>query len=242
MNTRNIIEQQDIEFLGFNIRVLRKRIKNINLTIRTDGSISLSIPFKLPENEIYKFLDNRKEWIIKNKSKFKEVRKKEYRTGEIVEYLGLEYILNIVQVSSNQRIEINGQYLDIFVLAKNNNEEYIKKYIDDWYKKNLIYILTDLTEIWSDKLNLDIEEIRIRKLKRTWGSCNTKKKIITYSLELAKKKRTLIEYVVVHELAHLIHDNHGKEFKNLITKLLPDWKIRKKELNNMKKNGDTNIC
>lgn len=234
MNRRQILEEKDINFQGLDIKVLRKRIKNINLTIRTDGSITLSVPFKLTEKDIFKFLDERKDWIIKNKAKFKNVRKKEYITGEIIEYLGIKYIMNIVEVQTNQRIEINGDYLDIFVLAKNNNEQYIEEYLQEWYRKNLVFLISDLTEIWADKIGVQVDEIKIRKLKRTWGSCNKKQKIITYSLELAKKRRALIEYVVVHELSHLIHDNHGPDFKSLLTKLMPDWKTRKKELNNMK--------
>ena len=76
-------------------------------------------------------------------------------------------------------------------LRKNNNKDYLKAYIDNWYRKNLIFIVTDLTEIWADRLDLKVNEIKVRKLKRIWGSCNTKKKNITYSLELAKKDRRL---------------------------------------------------
>lgn len=234
MDKKNIIEKKEINFRGFNIQILKKKIKNINLTIRTDGTINLSVPFKLSEKEIYKFLQDKREWIEKNHSKFNKIISLEYKTGEVIEYLGIQYIINIIETYSKEKVELNGEYLDLFILRKNNNKDYLKAYIDNWYRKNLIFIVTDLTEIWADRLDLKVNEIKVRKLKRTWGSCNTKKKNITYSLELAKKDRRLIEYVVVHELSHLIHDNHGKEFKELLNKLMPDWKIRKKELNNMK--------
>lgn len=233
MSKRQILEEE-IDFYGYNIKVSRKKIKNINLTIRTDGNINLSVPFKLSEKELYKFLEDKKDWIRKSKSKFKPVIPLSYITGEVIEYLGIKYILNIIIAEKNQRIEINGEYLDIFIFEKNNFKEYLEKIVYDWYKSNLSYLVTDLTEIWANKLNLKVNDIKIRKMNRTWGSCNTKKKIITYSIELAKKDRSLIEYVVVHELAHLVHNNHGEEFKRLLDKLMPDWKIRKKALNNMR--------
>lgn len=246
MSKGQLVKKEEINFNGNTIELLRKKIKNINLSIRTDGSIRLSVPFKLPEKEIYGFLEDRSEWIEKNKIKFKNVvqeRDKEYITGEIVEYLGIEYVLNIIEIENirkninkkiKEKIEINSEYFDVYILEKNNNKEYIKKFIDKWYRKNLEFIVIDLTKTWAEKIGVNVNEIILRKLKRTWGSCNTKKKIITYSLELAKKDRKLIEYVVVHELSHLIYDNHGKEFKNLLTKLMPDWKERKRKLNNMK--------
>lgn len=234
MNSNYLTEKKDIYFSGYKIQLLRKRIKNINLTVRTDGSVVLSVPFQLSKKDIYNFLEEKEEWIKKSKSKFKDVLKQEFKTGEQIEYLGLKYILNIIEVDKKQRIEINEDYLNIYILKKNNTEEFLEKYINSWYKSNLIDIVTNLTEIWANKLNVEVKEIRIRKLKRTWGSCNTKKNIITYSIELAKKDRSLIEYVVVHEVSHLIYDNHGKEFKQLLSKLLPDWKARKKELNNIR--------
>lgn len=256
MRKKQLIEKENINFNGHTIKLLRKRIKNINLTVRTDRSVRLSVPFKLSEKEIYKFLKEKEDWINRSKEKFKNViqeKDKEYITGEIIEYLGDEYILNIIEIKKDfnkkinesriidnkcnilkEKIEINGEYLDIFVLEKDNNREYIKNLIYKWYRNNLIYIVTDLTKVWAKKIGVSFNEIKIRKLKRTWGSCNTNKKIITYSLKLAKKSKDLIEYVVVHELCHLIYDNHGKEFKDLMTKLMPDWKKRKKILNNMK--------
>lgn len=233
---KKILSKEFIEFSGNEIVVLKKRIKNINLTVRADGSINLSVPFKLSDKEIHKFLESKKEWIKKSKSKFKEIEEKElkYINGEKIKYLGLEYILNIKEVDSKQRIEINGEYLDIDILKKNNNSKYLEKFLFNWYKENLEYIVTDLTEIWAEQMSLEFKEINLRKLKRTWGSCKIKEKKITYSVYLAEKSRDLIEYVVVHELAHLIYPNHGKEFKALLTKLMPDWKIRKKELNNMR--------
>lgn len=234
MSSKYLTEKKEIHFSGYNIELLRKKIKNINLTVRTDGSIVLSVPFQLNEKDIYKFLEERKEWIKKSKSKFKNVLSKEFKTGEIIEYLGIKYLLNIIEVDAKQRIEINEDYLDVFILRKNNTKEFLENYINSWYKSNLIYIITDLNEIWASKLNVEVKETRVRKLKRTWGSCNIKKNIITYSIELAKKDRSLIEYVVVHELSHLIYGNHGKEFKQLLDKLMPDWKRRKRELNNIR--------
>ena len=239
MMKRQLIEKKEIEFKGHIIEFTRKRIKNINLSIRTDGSIKLSVPFKLKEDKIFIFLDEKEDWIIKNKAKFKNIinkKEKEYITGEIIEYLDNKYILNIVEIKNNNKetIKIDGEYIDIFVLVKNNNKEYISKFINKWYKEKLNILVTDLTKKWAKIIGVSFNEIKIRKLKRTWGSCNIRKKNITYSLELIKKKEKLIEYVVVHELSHLKYDNHGKEFKNLMTKLMPDWKVRKKELNNMK--------
>lgn len=234
MKRKQIIKEQEINFRGHNILVLRKKIKNINLTIRTDGNISLSVPFQLSSKDLYDFLESRADWIDKNKTKFKKTIPLTYTSGEPISYLGIEYTLEIIKVKTNQKIELEGKNFNVYVFEKNINKEYLEKFINNWYKLNLIYIVTDLSEIWAKKLRVEFNEIKVRKLRRTWGSCNTQKKIITYSIELAKKDRKLIEYVVVHELSHLIYANHGREFKNLLNEIMPDWEKRKKELNNMK--------
>lgn len=236
MNTRKIIKEEKIFFQGNHINILYKKIKNINLKIRTDGSISLSVPFKLKKKEIYNFLELKNDWIINNKSKFKEVRINNYKNGDTIDYLGSEYFLEIKEIENKtletEKVLILDKILKVFVLKKNNNPEYIKKVIGEWYEINLYDILTKITEIWAKYLNIEYKEIKIKKLKSSWGICNISKKRITYSLELAKKQMKLIEYVVVHELAHFRYNNHGKEFKALLDKLIPDWKQRKKELNN----------
>ena len=233
MNTRKTIRKDRIVFENNTIDVFYKKIKNINLRIRTDGSISLSVPFHLKEEDVVKFLNSKKDWIDTNKSKFKKVKTIDYSEDDLIPYLGIDYFLQINITNNKQHIELDGEFLRVNIFEVNNNKNYIENFINDWYKENLYYILSDLNEIWADKMGLKYNEIKIRKMKSSWGICNIQKKIITYSLELAKKKRSLIEYVVVHELAHLIYNNHGKDFKALLDKLMPDWKIRRRELNNL---------
>ena len=107
-----------------------------------------------------------------------------------------------------------------------------KKILEKWFREKITIILEKLTVEIGEKIGFLPKEIKIRSMKSRWGSCNTTRKIITYNLHLIEKPITAIEYVVLHELSHLPYPHHQKEFWNFVEKYMPDWKLRKKILNN----------
>ncbi len=111
-----------------------------------------------------------------------------------------------------------------------NSEEKIKKILYKWYKENAIQVFNSSLEKYSKLTTLNFNELKIRKMKNKWGSCRYLKKIITLNLELIKKPIECIEYVALHEIAHIKYPHHKKEFWDFINIYMPDWKIRKERL------------
>lgn len=212
-----------------------KKIKNINLKILPSGKIVLTVPVRVSNKKMLDFLHKNKDWIDKNYGKVVSKNKKiEYENGESIDFLGKKYTLEIREIDKGrEKAEILSNNILIMNVLKENavNKEKKEKILENFYRMQAKKYLSPLTERWAEKCNLEYSEIRIRKAKRIWGSCNTKKKIITYNIFLITKDIECIEYVVVHELCHLVHPNHGKEFKKLLEKYIPEYKKIEKRLN-----------
>ena len=205
--------------MDFKVTVTRKKIKNIIIKINSNGEVLVSAPKRVPQKYIEQLIMQKEKWII-------------------------EKINSISQYYSNRRpiSYVNGD--EIFYLGKQDEEKiYIyckksesadekKKVLEKWFREKISSILEKLTVETGEKVGYLPKEIKVRSMKSRWGSCNTTRKIITYNLHLIEKPLSAIEYVVLHELSHLPYPHHQKEFWNFVEKYMPDWKLRKKILNN----------
>ena len=131
--------------------------------------------------------------------------------------------------SKNESVKLQHSYLELHVKDKNNLERK-EKLIYDWYHEKALFhffnILLELNKITKQ----EIKSVKIRQMKTRWGSCNAHKSYINLNIELIKKPKKCIEYVIFHELAHLIHPNHSKEFYDYLTLFMSDWQNRKRVL------------
>jgi len=214
-----------------NIKIIRKNIKNITLKVKPTCEVILSVPLQTKDEYIEYILNKRKEWIREKIEFYKENYKpqtKEFVSGENFKYLGKNYRLKIIQ-SSDEGVKLQRGYIQIFVKDKNNLERK-KKLLNKWYfQKAEIYFKKTIAK-YSNIVNIEIQNVRIRQMKTRWGSCNSFKRYINLNIELIKKPPFAIEYVVFHELSHLIHPNHSKKFYNYLSTYMPDWKKRKEKL------------
>lgn len=228
MNNKKTIQVKDIQ-----IEIHRKNIKNIYLRVLPpDGQVRVSAPKSVPDDYIRNFVLKKYNWIKKHVSSFQEYnlkRVKEYVSGESHYFKGKKYKLKIIY-SDKPMIEIKNDYIYFYVPSHYTCEQR-QNYYEKWLKKELKKELEILVPKWEKIIGVKANEIRIRKMKTKWGTCNILKKRIWFNLELIKKPRNQLEYVVVHELVHLIEKNHNKRFKEIMSKYLPDWKIYRKELN-----------
>ena len=154
--------------------------------------------------------------------------KKEYVSGEDFKYLGRSYRLKVVQ-SKEERVKLQCGYLELFVKDKGDIKRK-ENLIYEWYhEKATLYFFNILQEL-NKIVKQDIKSVKIRQMKTRWGSCNPYKSYINLNIELIKKPKSCIEYVVFHELAHLLYPNHSKKFYNYLTLYMPDWQKRKEIL------------
>ena len=156
---------------------------------------------------------------------------KEYVSGEKHFFLGICYLLNVVETSEKQHAEIrNSKYIDLYVRPGSSKEKR-EKVLLEWYRENLKNIIPVYIEKWEEVMKVKVNNFGIKLMKTRWGTCNVRDKKIWINLELAKKNPRCIEYVVIHEMVHLIERSHNDIFKGYMSKFLPNWKSIKDELN-----------
>ncbi|MGL5543712.1 MAG: M48 family metallopeptidase [Cetobacterium sp.] len=218
--------------MKYDIIITKKNIKNIILRVKSDGTVTLSVPERTTKIFIESFLKSKHEWILKNLEKFKKnsvkAVDKSYKNGDNIEYLGINYILKIFPNSSN-KVLIDGNSLIIYT-NKEITEKNIEKILYSWYKEKAAEIFKISLNKYSNLIGENFLDFKIRRMKRRWGSCRYLSKLITLNLELIRKPQECIDYVCLHELAHLRHPHHQKEFWDFIKIYMPDWKIRKERL------------
>ena len=218
-----------------------KKIKNIYIRVKSDLNIYVTAPKRVSKKYIYELVANRKDWIEERKENIKkknlyDIGKKELINGDKIYYLGKCYELNILK-SKKENIIINDNIINMYVNIKedekfiNANTKRKYKLLEAWYKEEALKLFDTLLKKYCLIMALEIKGFTVKKLKSKWGSCDTLKKHITLNLELMKYPVIVSEYIVIHELAHLIEANHSKKFYEIIKKYMPEYKKVKKILN-----------
>lgn len=215
------------------VQVNRKNIKNLHLSVMpSDGWVRVSAPFDVDDEAIKLFVLSKYGWIKEKQNDFTNQRRqtpREYVSGESHFLLGVRYLLQVVKANS-YTITTKGQYI-VFQVKENSTIEQKERYFQEWYRKVLRAQLEPLIHKWSVTLSVTPKSWSIRKMLTKWGSCSYEKQTLLFNLELAKKPLETIEYIVVHEMCHLIYRTHSKEFIALLTKSLPYWRETQKTLN-----------
>lgn len=213
------------------IQIVKKDIKNITLKVKPSCEVILTIPLDTTEEHIEYILRKRKDWIAKKQDFYKENYKpivKEYVSGENFKYLGKSYRLKVIE-DNLETVKLQRGYLQLFIKNKNNFEKK-NSLVNNWYLQKAEKYFEKVIDKYSHIVKSDIKNVRIRQMKTRWGSCNPSKGYINLNSELIKKPIICIEYVIFHELAHLVYPNHSKDFYNYLNTYMPDWKIRKSRL------------
>lgn len=218
---------------GFDVEIKRKKVKNINLKVYPDLSIKASIPENMDINLVNRMITNKEEWINNQLSRYEEqnrITKRNYVSGEDHYLNGKRYRLRVCD-SNTPSIKIENNNIMTMYVRKSSSIENKERLMNSFYKENLEEKLNKYVPIWEERIGVKSNCYSIRKMKNKWGSCNTDKKEINFNLELAKKKDTEIQYVIIHELIHLIERNHNDKFKDLMYEFCPKWEIYHDSLN-----------
>ncbi|PSM51343.1 peptidase, M48 family (DUF45 domain) [Campylobacter blaseri] len=214
-----------------NVQIIKKDIKNITLKVKPSCEVILTVPLNTDNRHILYILEKRKDWIDKKVDFFKSYNKienKEYVSGESFYYKGKAYRLKIIQ-SDNEKVKLLRGYIQIFIKDKTDKAKK-EKMLNVWYMKKSKEYFNQILNQYLPIVKKDIKSIKIRKMKTRWGSCNPKKGYINLNFDLIKKPKECVEYVIFHELVHLVHPNHSNKFYNFLYTYMPDWKKRKDKL------------
>jgi len=225
---------ETIELDGILIEVVRKRIRNIYLRVYSPtGDVKISAPVRMSLSNIRSFAVSKIDWIKKHQQKVRELADTvpvEYLNKNNYFVWGECYKLEVIEKDTIPKIFLeDGSF--ILQIRPATSEEKREIIIEEWYKGQLNAALAPLIEKWEEIMGVKVSRIFIKRMKSKWGSCNYIAKNIRFNTELAKRPLKCLEYVVVHELAHLLERSHNDRFKAIMSKFLPDWQSCRDELN-----------
>jgi predicted metal-dependent hydrolase len=217
------------------VEVEWKNIKNIHLTIYPPTArVHVSAPKRMTDDAVRLFIISKLEWInrkIEGIQHQPRQTEREYVSGENHYYKGIRYRLQVIYHDAQPKVELQGtQFINLYV-RNGATVEKRAEVLREWYREELKQTLPPLIKKWEELLNVQVSHWEVKQMKTLWGSCNTKKKRIVFNLELSKKPLHCIEYIVAHELIHLLVRLHNSHFTALLERHLPNWRQIKNELN-----------
>lgn len=214
----------------------RKNVKNINLRIKADQSIYMSANYLVPDDVIEEFLKSKAEYVLKALDHYADIAKyapqpKQYVDGESFRILGHDRRLKVIQGKKNT-VESDEAYITLIVKDM-TDFELKKKTMDKWIKsycKEIVVSVCESVYPRFQKYGVEFPELRFRNMVSRWGSCQPKRKTLTFNISLIEAPLACIEYVVTHEFTHFLQPNHSKKFYYQLAMFMPDWQERKRLL------------
>jgi len=221
----------------YTIDVVKKDIKNLHLAVYPpNGRIRIAVPKQLDDETIRLHIVSKLSWIKKQITKFEQADRlsnRDYVTGESHYLEGKRYLLNVITDASINHIKLRGKtYIDLYEKPGTPNW-HRPLMIQEWYRARLKARIEPLIISWQEAIGVHINDWAVKQMKTKWGTCNIVAKRIWINLELAKKPDDCLEYIIVHELMHLLEKHHNDHFKSLMDRFLPDWRVRKDRLNKL---------
>ena len=218
------------------IEVEHKDIKNIHLSVYPPGGrVHISAPLIMSIESIRLYAITKLIWIEKQIEIFQNIERqspRRYVSGENYYYKGQRYRLKVIYDNNiSPKIQIRGaKYIYLYI---RENTSLVKRgeILREWYRKELKELLPLYIAKWEEILNVKANGWEVKQMRTKWGSCNTRTRRLLFNLELMKKPLLCIEYIVVHELAHLLERNHNERYKMILNAYFPQWKKFKEELN-----------
>lgn len=225
---------QQIQIENITVDVVRKNIKHIHLRVYLPtGSVRISAPTRMDLDTIRIFVISKLSWIQKQQAKLKKQgteAPREYVNKESHYFNGKRYLLKVVEREAAPGVVLKHTTIELHV-RPGSSRDTRKAILDEWYRQQLKERLPALIQKWEKKMNVQIKEFRIKKMKTRWGTCNIHAKRMWLNLELAKKPVECLEFIVVHEMTHLFERNHNDRFDSYMDRFMPRWKFNKQVLN-----------
>lgn len=220
---------------GIKVEVVRKDIKNLHLGVYPPmGRVRVAVPLVISNEAVRLAVIDKLGWIKRQKAKFVQQPRQSQRemvNGESHYFLGRRYRLRVHEGDAPARVALRGiASLDLFVRPGSSPAQK-EEILHQWYRQQLKLRVPPLLEKWQPILDVHANHWGVKKMKTKWGSCNTTAKRLWLNLELAKKPEMCLEYIVVHELVHLLERRHSERFTALMNKFLPNWQVCRETLN-----------
>jgi len=225
-----------IEIADLSIHVDKKNIKNIHLAVYPpNGRVTLACPEGVNDETLRLFVISKLGWIRRQQrilQKKDRQSERKYVDRETHYFMGRQYLLKVREGGFPVGVALSKKNLKL-AIKQGSSVKQREKIINEWYRAQLKEIAEPLISKWEKKIGVQSEAWNVRSMKTKWGTCNTRTKKILLNLELAKKPVKCIEYIIVHELVHLLERNHNNRFVAHMDRFMPQWRHYREELNNM---------
>jgi len=228
-------ETRHITVSGIKVDVVHKDIKNLHLGVYPPhGRVRVAAPLLVNDEAVRLAVIDKLGWIKRQKARFAQQPRQSQRemvNGESHYFLGQRYLLRVREQDGRASVAVRGvARLDLFVRPGTSSQQR-EHMLSRWHREQLKALIQPLLGKWQPILGVQVADWGIKKMKTKWGSCNNVARRVWFNLELAKKPVLCLEYIVVHELVHLLERRHGDRFVALMDQYLPHWKEYRKLLN-----------
>jgi predicted metal-dependent hydrolase len=220
---------------GVPMELIRKNIRTLRIGVHApDGRVSISAPLSLDERVVRGFVAARFEWIVRKRMQIRsspQPHRLTVSSGESHFFAGRAH--RIILTAAAQRPSVRllpAQELEVSV-REGMTPSQRKSLLQNWYREQLGTRLEALVDAWQLRIGVRVAEVRVRQMKTRWGSCNARARRIWLNLELMKAPPECLEYVVVHELVHLLERGHNARFRAFMDSFLPNWRELRRQLN-----------
>lgn len=210
--------------------------KSLEIQVNPDGRVRVLSPFSLLEKDVLKYVESKSTWILTKLNDFNKIDlsliEKTIKDGEKFLYLGQSYELKIMK-DSIKTTTLSLLKNQMILKTSSFNQEYLKEFLIKWYKKKGLDKIKERVGFYQPYILVKPKDIVVKEQKRRWGSCTSKRRLL-FNWRIIMAPLSVLDYIVVHEMCHLIHMNHGKEFWTCVERILPRYKEEKRWL---KENG-----
>ena len=221
---------------GITVDVVLKDIKNIHLSVYPpEGRVRISAPSRMSLDTIRVFAISKLAWIKLQQKKLREQERetrREYLERESHYVWGKRYLLKLVEVDAAPAVELKHSRMILQVRPGTNNEKK-QAILEGWYREQIKQAAPPLIAKWERLLRVSVSRVYVQHMKTKWGGCNPATRSVRLNTELARKPNECLEYIVVHEMAHLLEPTHNARFIALMDRIMPNWQLRRRQLNQL---------
>jgi hypothetical protein len=219
---------------GVRVSVVRKEIKNLHLGVYPpDGHVRIAVPLAVSDAAVRAAIAGKLPWIRRRQASFERQARESRRemvNGESHWYLGRRYRLRVTEVPGRPGVRlVNRSTIELRCRPGSETRERAAV-LECWYRDRLRELAGPMLDTWAPVVGVEVADWRIKRMKTKWGSCNARDHRVWLNLDLVKKPSPCVEYIVVHELAHLVERGHNRRFQSLLDEHLPRWRFLRAEL------------
>jgi len=225
-----------IKLGDISVDVVLKDIKNIHLSVYPPtGRVRISAPKRMSMDTIRVFAISKLGWIKKQQAKLQAQERetpRDFLDRESHYVWGKRYLLNMIEGDQAPSVTLKGKKMMLEIRPQTSGDKR-QEIIENWYREQLKAEAKTLIAKWEPRINVTVDRFYVRRMKTKWGSCNPERQSIRLNTDLARKPRECLEYLIVHEMVHILEPTHNARFVALMDQFMPNWQHRRDQLNQL---------